>query len=88
MTGTFPTQKAYEGYGHAILVSRMIEDCESNNGSFSGDIIEGPGMKARLTDHSRLTNPGIDKPFTPTYLENEFVQLLMFEDYQYRLFEY
>ncbi len=82
ITGTLPEEKAYEGYGHAILMGDIISKAQQNDG-IQHVLLEAPGMAAFLVDHNILEYPGIDRSIMPSYYENKHVYLLGFKDFRY-----
>jgi hypothetical protein len=82
MTGTLPGEKAYEGYGHILLIGELIK--EMNNSKDLSDLnLEAPGMRALFVDHNTLESPGLDRLIQPSYLENKSVHMLGFRDFKY-----
>ncbi len=86
-TGTFPHEKAFEGYNHILLMADLIHKME--DGSVNSNLLlNGHGVKAELVDHNDLQNPGVDKSYKPSYLENKSVVLLGYKDFQYYILPY
>ena len=80
--GTRPNEKAYEGYGHVLLMAELMQQASVND-RISGLDLESPGMRAFLVDHNTLEFPGIDRSIEPSFFENKSVHLLGFKDFRY-----
>lgn len=80
--GTMPDEKAYEGYGHGLLIGNMIR-AHADQGDLQKLKFEGGGMQVQLYDHNQLDNPQLDRSYQSSYFENGLVHLLGFEDFRY-----
>ena len=82
MTGTRPKEKAFEGYGHVLMMADLMKKSTAEE-RLAGLDLESPGMKAFLVDHNVLEFPGTDRSIEPSYFENKSVHLLGFKDFRY-----
>ena len=82
--GILPNSRAYEGYGHIMIMGDFISKMRSGD-QLMGLELDGLGMHAKLVDRSQLENPGLDKKVVKTYMENGYVHLLGFRNFRYHI---